>query len=179
MKRFIRLTAAALVISFSASSLRLEAKSPGTPTIADLVVANATNEKEPQFTILLAALEYTGLTPLFTGNQPYTVFAPTDEAFLDLLTALEIVPAGTLAETVAAIDEKLGNGTVAQVLAFHVTRGVRLSQSVVGQKEILMLNGQSAVTDGVAIEGAGFVTTDLRAKNGVIHVIDAVLIPVL
>jgi len=179
MKRFLRLTAFALVASVASFSFRLDAKPPGTPTIADLVVASATNEEEPQFTLLLAALEYTGLTPLFAGNQPYTVFAPTDQAFLNLLEALQIEPAATAAETFDAVEALLGEGAVAKVLAFHVTRGVRLSQSVIGNKRILTLNGQSAITDGGTIEGATITGPDLRARNGVIHVIDAVIVPKL
>ncbi len=177
MSRLLRLSCLALTLVFALQTSRVEAARPGSATIAEIVVASATDPDEPQFTILLAALEYTGLAPVFAGKQPYTVFAPTDEAFLNLLEALEIVPASTLVETVGLIDAKLGDGTVASVLLFHVTRGVRLSQSVVGNKEIATLNGQPAVVDGTTIEGANIVGTDIRARNGVIHVIDAVILP--
>jgi hypothetical protein len=146
MSSFIRLCALTSAFLLAASSHRVEAARPGSQTIAEIVVAN-TAASEPQFTLLLAALEYTGLTSVFTGNTPYTVFALTDDAFLNLLEALE-------ATSLADIDAKLGEGAVAKVLLFHVTRGVRFSQSVVGNKEIATLNGQPAVVDGATIEGA-------------------------
>lgn len=73
----------------------------------------------------------------------------------------------------------MGAGTVAKVLLFHVTRGVRLSQSVVNAKQIEMLNGQKAAVEGATIEGANIIGVETRASNGVVHVIDKVILPVL
>lgn len=171
MSRLARLLTLAAAGLLAIQPLRVEAAKPGTPTIADLVVAN-TQAAQPQFTILLAALEYTGLTATFTGKTQYTVFAPTDAAFVDLLNMLQV-------NSLAAIDAKLGEGTVAKVLLFHVTRGARLSQSVVNAKQIEMANGQKAAVNGATIEGANIIGVDNRASNGVVHVIDKVILPTL
>jgi len=171
MSRCARILSLAAAGLLALQPLRVEAAKPGSDTIAEIVVAS-TQAAQPQFTILLAALEYTGLTSAFTGKTPYTVFAPTDAAFVALLGDLQV-------NSLAAIDAKLGAGTVAKVLLFHVTRGVRLSQSVVNAKQIEMLNGQKAAVEGAAIEGANIIGVDIRASNGVVHVIDKVILPVL
>lgn len=171
MSRLARLLTLAAAGLLSVQPLRVEAAKPGSSTIAELVVANAQAD-QPQFTLLLAALQYTGLTATFTGKTPYTVFAPTDAAFIALLNDLQV-------NSLAAIDAKLGEGTVAKVLLFHVTRGVRLSQSVVNAKQIEMANGQKAAVNGATIEGANIIGADIRASNGVVHVIDKVILPTL
>ena len=171
MSRPARLLTLAIAGLLAVQPLRVEAAKPGSSTIAELVVAN-TQAAQPQFTLLLAALEYTGLTATFTGKTPYTVFAPTDDAFIALLNVLQV-------NSFAAIDAKLGEGTVAKVLLYHVTRGVRLSQSVVNARQIEMLNGQNAVVNDATIEGANIIAIDNRASNGVVHVIDKVILPEL
>lgn len=171
MSRCARILSLAAAGLLAVQPLRVEAAKPGSETIAEIVVAG-TQAAKPQFTLLLAALEYTGLTSAFTGKTPYTVFAPTDEAFVALLGDLQV-------NSLAEIDAKLGAGTVAKVLLFHVTRGVRLSQSVVNAKQIEMLNGQKAAVEGATIEGANIIGIDTRASNGVVHVIDKVILPVL
>jgi len=171
MSRLARLLAVAAAGLLVVQPLRVEAAKPGSNTIAEIVVAS-TQASEPQFTLLLAALEYTGLTSTFTGKTPYTVFAPTDAAFVALLNDLQV-------NSLAAIDAKLGAGTVAKVLLYHVTRGVRLSQSVVNAKQIEMVNGQKAAVNGATIEGANIIGADIRASNGVVHVIDKVILPTL
>jgi uncharacterized surface protein with fasciclin (FAS1) repeats len=162
---------------------------PGDQTIAQIVVASAADEDEPEFTLLFAALEYTGLTGVFTGGSQYTVFAPTDQAFVNLVAAV----APLLDEDVlqnegpfAAIDDLLGEGTVADVLLYHVTDGRRATNSVLprrGERTITTLLGPSFSVDaGAKITAVGnsaqIVQPNISASNGVIHVIDTVILPV-
>jgi uncharacterized surface protein with fasciclin (FAS1) repeats len=139
--------------------------------------------------LLLAALEYTGLTGVFTGGGQYTVFAPTDQAFVDLVTAV----AGLLDPDIlandgpfAAIDALLGEGTVSNVLLYHVAEGRRAANSVVpprGTRTITTLLGATFTvgTDlGITAVGntANIVDANISASNGIIHVIDAVILPI-
>ncbi|MEZ4416530.1 MAG: fasciclin domain-containing protein [Gemmatimonadota bacterium] len=120
------------------------------------------------FSTLAAALEAAGLVETLKGAGPFTVFAPTDEAFSKL-------PAGTL-EALLADKEKL-----TAILTYHVVPGRVTSSDVVKLDSAKTVNGQSAaisVEGGtVMIDGARVVTTDIHASNGVIHVIDAVILP--
>jgi len=169
------------------------APAPGDDTIADIVVASATAEEDAEFTLLLAALEYTELTGVFTGGGQYTVFAPTDEAFLGLVGAVAgLLDADVLEEEgpFAAIDALLGEGTVANVLRYHVTEGRRAANSVVPnnprakeRKISTLLEGASFTVNsdaGITAVGnsASILIPDLSASNGIIHVIDTVLLPV-
>ncbi len=164
------------------------APAPGDASIAEIVVAS-TEAEEPQFTLLLAALEYTGLTGVFTGGEQYTVFAPTDEAFINLVTAV----AGLLDPDVldedgpfAAIDDLLGEGTVANVLLYHVAEGRRAAISVVPPvrpRTITTLLGATFSVDRnakiIAVGNtANIVAADISASNGIIHVINAVILPI-
>jgi uncharacterized surface protein with fasciclin (FAS1) repeats len=158
------------------------APKPGDQTIAEIVVAS-TEAEEPQFTLLLAALEYAGLTSVFAGTDQYTVFAPTDQAFLDLVDSTGVDPS----DPFTGIDELLGEGTVANVLLYHVTEGRRAANSVVpknGPREIETLlevpfyvnpGGSICAVPGTSL--ATIVSANNSASNGIIHVIDGVLIP--
>ena len=135
------------------------------PTITE--IADTTDG----FTVLSAALEATGLDEALDGKKQYTVFAPTDEAFMELLKDQGLTP------------EQLLNQPelVAAVLKFHVTRGNRYASSVLGAGALKMLDRNitsiTVSSEGAMIEDAVIKTTDLRAKNGVIHIIDKVIIP--
>ncbi len=162
--------------------VNFSAPAPGGASIADIVVAS-TEAEEPQFTLLLAALEYTGLTGVFTGGEQYTVFAPTDDAFINLVIALGV--AGE-ENPFAAIDESLGEGTVANVLLYHVAEGRRAANSVVpprGTRTITTLLGATFTVDSegkitdIAGQEAKIVTPNISASNGIIHVIDTVILP--
>jgi uncharacterized surface protein with fasciclin (FAS1) repeats len=128
------------------------------------------------------ALEYTGLTGVFTGGGQYTVFAPTDQAFIDLVTALGV---GGASDPFAAIDALLGPNTVASVLKYHVTEGRRAANSVVprrGLRTIETLLGATFTVDTNAKitavgNTANIVAPNISASNGIVHVIDAVLLP--
>jgi uncharacterized surface protein with fasciclin (FAS1) repeats len=162
---------------------------PGNDTIAEIVMAAASGD-EPQFTLLLAALEYTELAGVFAGDAEYTVFAPTDAAFVNLVTALQDDLDQNILQNegpFAAIDALLGEGTVANVLLYHVTEGRRAANTVVpgsGQQTITTLLGGAtfSVNPDLSIDAVGntanIISADLSASNGVIHVIDAVILPV-
>jgi uncharacterized surface protein with fasciclin (FAS1) repeats len=150
---------------------------PGNATIA-AIVDGAANGDEPEFTILLSLLQDTGLDNVLNGPGPFTVFAPTDAAFAPIL------------ELLATLPEPLTEAQVTNVLLYHVTDGRRFSNSVVNRnnpKAIEMLNGgvvismpdlmlidTSDLNDGLE---ATIVGPNLKASNGVIHIIDEVLVP--
>lgn len=146
------------------------------PTIAELVVASATGDM-PEFTILLAAVQAADpmfLEALLDPEGDFTVFAPTDAAFLALLEALETTPEELLANTELLND----------VLAYHVVEGAATSDIVVtvdGLYVPTLLQGEGLLVtvteDGVFVDESQVITVDIMASNGVVHVIDAVLIP--
>ena len=172
------------------------APAPGDQTIAEIVVASASAEEGAEFTLLLAALEYTELTGVFTGGGQYTVFAPTDAAFGNLVTFVAPLLDEAGLEVFnnegpfAAVDYLLGEGTVANVLRYHVTEGRRAANSVVPnnprakeRKISTLLEGASFTVNsdaGITAVGnsASILIPDLSASNGIIHVIDTVLLPV-
>ena len=120
------------------------------------------------FKTLTAALKATGLDATLSGDGPFTVFAPTDAAFAKL-------PAGTV-QALLADKAKL-----AAILTYHVVPGKMMADKVVETSWLTTVNGQSllvrAAGDSVTIDGASIVTTDIDASNGVIHVIDTVVLP--
>jgi uncharacterized surface protein with fasciclin (FAS1) repeats len=122
------------------------------------------------FTTLVAALKAAGLVDALQGTGPFTVFAPTDAAFAKL-------PAGTV-ESLLADPEKL-----ASILTYHVVAGKVLAGDIVRGKGArpTTLNGQPlavSVRGGkVYVNNAQVMTADIAASNGVIHVIDTVLLP--
>ena len=122
------------------------------------------------FTTLVAAVQAAGLVDVLKGDGPFTVFAPTDEAFAAL-------PAGTV-ETLLKPENK---EQLVNILTYHVLSGKVVSGDISGKSlEVTMVNGATAKIDasnGVKIAGANVVTADVEASNGVIHVIDAVLLP--
>jgi transforming growth factor-beta-induced protein len=135
------------------------------PTITEIA------ETTDGFGILYAALEAAGLDATFDGKRHFTVFAPTDEAFAQLLLDL-----GLTADDLLANSELL-----TAVLSYHVTRGDRYSGSVLAAGSLKMLDGNmtsvSVTSEGAMIDDAVIAATDIRASNGVIHVINKVIIP--
>ena len=119
------------------------------------------------FNTLVAAVKAAGLVELLKGDGPFTVFAPTDEAFAKL-------PEGTL-EALLADKEAL-----TAVLTYHVVPGKVLAADAVQLDSAKTVQGQEVRIDassGVKIDDANVIATDLIASNGVIHVIDTVIIP--
>lgn len=130
----------------------------------------ATADKAGTFKTLLAAATAAGLVDVLSGDQPLTVFAPTDDAFAKL-------PAGTV-ESLLKPENKQ---KLAAILKFHVVPGRVFSNDVLSKKELKTVHGgvlTATTKNGVAtINGAGIVATDIDAANGVIHVIDSVMLP--
>lgn len=120
------------------------------------------------FTTLAAALEAADLVDFLKGDGPYTVFAPTDAAFAKL-------PAGTVEALLADKD------ALTAILTYHVVDGRVPASAVVNLTTAPTLNGQSvsvAVNGStVTINNATVERTDIQASNGIIHVIDTVLLP--
>ena len=119
------------------------------------------------FNTLVAAVVAAGLDEALMGEGPFTVFAPTDEAFAKL-------PAGTVEALLDDID------TLTNILLYHVVAGEVRARDVINLREAEMLNGSTAkimVGDNVMIDNAVVIMTDIEAANGIIHVIDSVIIP--
>ena len=137
-----------------------------TPTPTANIVETAVAADD--FTTLVTAVQAAGLAETLAGDGPFTVFAPTDAAFAAL-------PSGALDSLLANPDQ------LADVLLYHVVAGEVTADEVVTLTSATTLEGSTVditVTDGVVrIDGATVVTTDILATNGVIHVIDAVLLP--
>jgi uncharacterized surface protein with fasciclin (FAS1) repeats len=122
------------------------------------------------FKTLAAALEAAGLVDTLKGDGPFTVFAPTDEAFAKL-------PAGTV-ESLLKPENK---DQLVAVLTYHVVPGKVKAADVAKLTSARTVNGQDVaikVADGaVMVDGAKVTATDIAASNGVIHVIDSVILP--
>ena len=132
---------------------------------ADIV---ATAQSAGDFNTLLAAAEAAGLVETLQAEGPYTVFAPTDEAFAKL-------PEGTVENLLANPDQ------LRQVLLYHVVPGRVMASDVVGLKSATTAQGSDVtikLADGsVMIDNATVTATDIETSNGVIHVIDTVILP--
>ena len=122
------------------------------------------------FTTLVAAVTAAGLVDTLKSGGPFTVFAPTDDAFAAL-------PAGTVDELVKPENK----AKLTAILLLHVIPGKVMAADVVGQVMDPATAGDTTVhvdgTNGVTIDAAKVVTADIECSNGVIHVIDAVLLP--
>ena len=120
------------------------------------------------FSTLVTAVKAAGLVETLKGEGPFTVFAPTDAAFAK-------VPTETLNALLA------DKAALANVLTYHVVAGKVMAADVVKLTSAVTVQGQSVsieVKDGkVYVDGAQVVATDIKASNGVIHVIDAVILP--
>jgi uncharacterized surface protein with fasciclin (FAS1) repeats len=130
--------------------------------IVDVAVANGS------FTTLVAALDAAGLVDTLRGDGPFTVFAPTDEAFARL-------PAGTVEALLADIP------TLTGILLYHVVPGTVMADEVVALTSAQSASGVafpiSTANGSVTVAGSTVVVTDILASNGVIHVIDSVMLP--
>lgn len=122
------------------------------------------------FKTLVAAVKAADLVKTLSSKGPFTVFAPTDEAFAKL-------PEGTIKELLKPENKK----KLAAILTYHVVPGKVMAADVVKLKDAKTVQGQKvkiAVKDGkVSIDKATVVKADIPCKNGVIHVIDAVILP--
>lgn len=145
------------------------ASTPATPApAAKDIVDTATGAG--QFKTLLAAVKAADLEGTLKGPGPFTVFAPTDEAFAKL-------PAGT----VEGLLKPENKAKLQAILTYHVVSGKVLAADAMKLTTAKTVNGKdlkvAASGGGVKINGANVVKTDIMASNGVIHVIDAVVLP--
>ena len=140
-----------------------------TPDIVDIAAGNE------DFSTLVAAVTAAGLVDTLKGDGPFTVFAPTNAAFAAL-------PAGT----VESLLEPENIDTLTDILTYHVVPGAVTSDQIIGQRlSVAAVNGDSLDVNGlggkfgpgVTVNGANVTTADIIASNGVIHVIDKVLLP--
>jgi uncharacterized surface protein with fasciclin (FAS1) repeats len=123
-----------------------------------------------QFNTLAAALDAAGLVATLQGEGPFTVFAPTDEAFAKL-------PAGT----VESLLKPENRDQLVAILTYHVVAGKVMAKDVVNLSEASTVNGSNLsimVVDGkVRINDATVIAADVATSNGVIHVVDTVILP--
>lgn len=154
----------AAVLSLSMTAIGISHGEEKSKDIVDTAVSAGS------FKTLVAAIKAAELTDALKGKGPFTVFAPTDEAFAKLPK-----------ETLESLLKPENKEKLAGILKYHVVSGKVLAADVVKLKEAKTLQGQSvkiAVKDGkVFLDGAAVTKTDIPASNGVIHVIDKVILP--
>jgi uncharacterized surface protein with fasciclin (FAS1) repeats len=157
--RFTDAAVTALALAIGSASARAAEKD-----IVDTAVSAG------QFQILVAAVQAGGLVETLKGPGPFTVFAPTDAAFAKL-------PAGTIDMLLLPENKQ----KLVEILTYHVVAGEVMAADVVNLTEATTVNGATlpiAVTGGTVMVGnAKVVATDVAATNGVIHVVDTVLLP--
>ncbi|MBO6575754.1 MAG: fasciclin domain-containing protein [Rhodothermales bacterium] len=154
--RFFPSLLVAMAVMFTA------AFTPATTTDKDIVEVAV---DAGQFNTLAAALTAAGLVDTLKGDGPFTVFAPTDEAFAKL-------PAGTVEDLLKPENKD----KLVSILTYHVVPGKIMSGDLLSTTSAKTVNGASAAI-GLRVGDANVVAADIAASNGVIHVIDTVLIP--
>lgn len=156
--RSVSVIATAATLSVFALSARAEVVD-----IVDTAVAAG------QFNTLAAALDAAGLVGTLKGEGPFTVFAPTDDAFAAL-------PAGTVDDLLKPENKD----KLVAVLTYHVVPGKVMSGDLSDGMSAATVNGATVTittSDGAKVNGANVTAADIEASNGVIHVIDAVILP--
>ncbi|MEK3806011.1 fasciclin domain-containing protein [Metabacillus sp. SLBN-84] len=151
-----------MVLSFSTGAFAAEKGGEDKKDIVDTAAAAG------DFKILAAALEKAGLVSTLKEAGPYTVFAPTDQAFEKLLKDLNITA-----------EELLNREDLKDILLYHVLSGKVLSSDLKDGMKAKTLSGKEVTItlDPVKVNNSTVVKPDIEASNGVIHVIDTVLIP--
>lgn len=161
MKRIYVMTCLSLLLMLSLNS---SAYAGSQKDIVDTAVAAG------DFKTLATALQAAGLVDTLKGSGPFTVFAPTDEAFAKL-------PAGTLEDLLKPENKQ----KLVSILTYHVVAGAVMAKDVVKLSGAKTVNGQEVkimVHGGkVMVDNANVIKTDIQCSNGVIHVIDSVLLP--
>ena len=171
-KVFAVAIAAALTLAACGSDDEASEDTIAEDTVAEEVVADgdivAVASGNPDFSTLVAALSAAGLVETLQGEGPFTVFAPTDAAFAALPEGL--LEKLLLPENIAALTA---------ILTYHVVPGMVMSTDVTAGDVATVEGSTIAITTdmGVMVNGANVVAVDVAASNGVIHVIDAVIVP--
>ncbi len=166
--RLILAAVAALSVATPASFVAAASKKATSAAKADIVDTALNNG---QFNTLVAALQTAGLADTLKGAGPYTVFAPTDEAFKKL-------PPGTL----DALLKPENKQALTDLLTYHVVAGKVMSKDIKGKTSTpTTVEGDALAIDAtqkaVMVDNAAVIKADVAASNGVIHVIDTVLMP--
>ncbi|MFH5837233.1 fasciclin domain-containing protein [Proteiniclasticum sp. C24MP] len=159
MSKRISLMVAAMLLVFSIPVFATEP----TDDIVDIAVGN------PDFSILVSALQKAELVETLQGEGPFTVFAPTNDAFAKLLEALDVTA-----------EELLAQPDLAKVLTYHVVAGKVMSGDLTDGLEADTVNGGTVKFDlsgDPKVNDSNITAVDIEATNGVIHVIDTVLVP--
>lgn len=174
--RLLSLAFAVVATSFVISCESKPSEEVETEVVEETVVAEAPNTVvdiaigSPDHTTLVAAVTAADLVGTLSGDGPFTVFAPTNAAF-------DALPAGTV-DTLLLPENK---DQLTGVLTYHVVAGNVMSGDLTDGQVVTTLNGQTltvSIKDGVVmINGATVVAADLAGTNGVVHVIDSVLLP--
>ena len=161
----LRVVFFASIIALSFTSLGVKADGHAKDIVDTAVGAGS-------FNTLVAAVKAAGLVDTLKSQGPFTVFAPTDEAFANL-------PAGTV-ETLLKPENKQ---KLVAILTYHVVPGRIMAGDIAGKRTAVQtVQGQNIrveATQGVMVEDANVVSADVKASNGVIHVIDKVIMPQL
>ncbi|PTB84855.1 Nex18 symbiotically induced protein [Pseudidiomarina aestuarii] len=164
MLRSIKVVATALLAGFIATS----AFAHNHGKKADDIVTIASGDA--QFSTLVTAVQAAGLVETLQGEGPFTVFAPTNDAFAKL-------PEGTV-ENLLKPENK---AQLQAVLTYHVLGSKVMSSDIAGKElSVATVQGEEVAvdaTDGVTVGGANVIKADIKASNGVIHVIDTVILP--
>ncbi|MBA7473257.1 hypothetical protein ES707_08592 [subsurface metagenome] len=140
----------------------------GTP-VGESLAIDEVLARDGNFSTLIHAIDAAGLEGTLAGPGPYTVFAPTDEAFSRLPDAV--------------IEELFSDpkGNLAEILLYHMAPGNYMASGIATNNTIATVQGNpvesTATSDGVTVNGAEVVRADIPAANGVIHAIDAVMLP--
>jgi transforming growth factor-beta-induced protein len=165
--RRIALLAITALLAIGATAGPVAARQPG-PTIVQAAVA--VNQQTGEFDDLIAAVVRAGLVDTLNGNRQFTVFAPTDAAFEQLFAQLGVSSVNDI-----PVD------TLRAVLLYHVAPGERFSGDVLSSSRIRTLEKgfiTPSVHDGAAwVNDARILSADIDVSNGVIHVINKVLLP--
>jgi uncharacterized surface protein with fasciclin (FAS1) repeats len=154
------IAAAAVAVALSMSAAQAADKTD----IVQTAISNGS------FKTLVAAVKAAGLVETLKGSGPFTVFAPTDEAFAKL-------PGGTVENLLKPENKK----QLVAILTYHVVPAKVMSKDIVGKKTMAKsVEGEEIsidATNGVKVDNAKVVKADVEASNGVIHVIDTVIMP--
>jgi len=149
----------ALVAAVAAPTFTAKAEFEG--NVVDIAI------NTPEFSILTEAVVAADLAGALSGPGPFTVFAPTDTAFVNALNTLGITKDQLFA------DKEL----LTSILLYHAASGEYFASDVVSRSSLTMLDGNVAPISGATIAGANIIATDIDVSNGVIHAIDSVMLP--
>lgn len=163
MKKFTKIILSLVTLLILSPIFSTTAKAEATEDIVEIALGN------PDFSILVSALQKAELVETLQGDGPFTVFAPTNAAFEQLLKDLDITA-----------EELLAQPDLAKVLTYHVVAGKVLAADLTDGMTAATVNGEEVTFDlsgDPMVNKAMITATDIEATNGVIHVIDSILVP--